>query len=132
MNYARRLDRRALLRNKRRSVVKDQIRRGLMAERLEERSLMAADLSPFMSSFHSDYWNVVKPTDVTNDGHVAPNDALEIINRLNASGSQQLAQGTGGEGETGPRMFVDVNNDGFISPGDALAVINQLNGEGEG
>jgi Bacterial cadherin-like domain/Dockerin type I domain/Bacterial Ig domain/Cadherin-like domain len=131
MNYARRLDRRAALRTKRRSVVKDQIRRGLMAERLEDRSLMAADLSSFLASGHSDYWNVVKPTDVTNDGHVAPNDALEIINRLNASGSQQLPQGTGGEGETGPRMYVDVNNDGFISPGDALAVINQLNGEGD-
>jgi cadherin-like protein/Big-like domain-containing protein/dockerin type I repeat protein/SdrD B-like protein len=126
MNYARRLDRRATLRNKRRLAVKDQIRRGLLAERLEDRSLMAADA---LSSFHSDYWNMNKPTDVTADGMVAPNDALAVINELNTTGTRQLPQGTSAEGEAG-KLYFDVNNDGFVSPADALAVINELNGEG--
>ena len=123
MKLARRLDRRAALRNQRRSAVKDQIRRGLRAERLEDRSLLAADLS-------SDYWNFNNPTDVNADGIVAPNDALAIIDQLNSVGSHLLPQG-GGEGETGSRLFVDVNNDGYVSPADALSVINDLNGEGQ-
>ena len=80
-------------------------------------------------AFQSDYWNVVKPTDVNADGRVAPNDALAIINQLNSLGSRQLAQAR--SGEAGSRLFVDVNNDGNISPIDALLVINQLNGEGQ-
>src|SRR5262245_37491346 len=121
MNYTRRLDRRAALRKNRRSAVREQIRRALKTERLEERSLLAAD---FMSS----YYNVSRPTDVDADGYTAPNDALTIINSLNAHGSYELPQGV--EGEAGSIDFVDVDNDGFISPADALTVINWLNAEG--
>jgi len=128
MNYARRFARRAASRKHRRQTTKDQTRRGLMAERLEERSLLAGDLT----AFHSDYWNSTKPTDVNADGMVSPNDALAIINRINAFGSHSLTQGAGGEGESGGKMmYVDVNNDGFLSPVDALAVINRLNAEGQ-
>src|SRR5687768_7246749 len=86
MKLARRLDRRAALRNRRRSAIKEQIRRGLMAERLEERSMLAVD------GFQSDYWNANNPLDVNADTHVAPNDALDIINSLNAYGSYELPQ----------------------------------------
>jgi len=126
MNYARRFARRAASTKQRRLAIKDQIRRGLLAERLEERSLLAADLA----AFHSDYWNIVNPSDVNNDGTIAPNDALAIINELNATGSHTLQQGA--SGESGSRLYVDVNNDGSISPIDALIVINNVNaGEGQ-
>src|SRR5262245_23051132 len=119
MNYARRLDRRAALRKQRRSAVKDQIRRGLLAERLEERSLLAADiLSAFTASNPSMYWNGDHPTDVNRDGFVAPNDALAIINKINSNGSYKLPQVAGAEGEASVSYFVDVNNDGWISPAD--------------
>src|SRR5947209_15201843 len=130
MNYARRWNRRAASTKARRKAVKDQIRRGLMAERLEDRTLMAADLGSLLASYQSAYWNTNKPTDVNADGFVAPSDALAVINMLNSVGSHQLPQGGAGEGETGPKMYVDVNNDGYVSAADALAVINQLNGEG--
>src|SRR5688572_22712956 len=83
MKLARRLDRtRAALRKSRRSAVKDQIRRALRAERLEDRCLLAGDL------FQSDYFNSYRPTDVDDDGTTAPGDALTIINALNAHGSR--------------------------------------------
>jgi hypothetical protein len=127
MNHARRTARRQALLQQRRSVVKDQFRRGLMAERLEERSLMAADLG-----FHSELWNVVKPTDVNADGVVAPSDALAVINSLNSQGTITVGQATAeGEASAGAKLYLDVNNDGSVSPADALQVINELNGEGE-
>src|SRR5436309_3867907 len=132
MNYARRWNRRAASTKARRKAVKDQIRRGLLAERLEDRTLMAADLTSLLSSTHSAYWNVMKPTDVNADSIVAPGDALNIINMLNGSGSHQLtANEAQAEGENGSKLYVDVNNDGWVSPGDALMIINALNGEGQ-
>jgi hypothetical protein len=73
--------------------------------------------------------NAIISTDVTGDGHTAPDDAVAIINYLNAFGSQRVS----GEGEAGG-LYYDVNADGFISPSDALAVINWINAfpEGEG
>src|SRR5436305_1721708 len=123
MNYARRWNRRAASTKARRKAVKDQIRRGLLAERLEDRMLLAADvvIHPF--------WNVTQPSDVNADGFIAASDALAVINTLNGQGSRQLQ--AAGEGETGSRLYVDVNNDGYVSPADALAVINKLNAEGE-
>src|SRR5262245_30181562 len=77
MNYARRLARRAASR-KGCAAVKDQTRRGFFAERLEDRSLMAADLLSF-SQFH----NYSRPMDVDADGAIAPADVLVIINSIN-------------------------------------------------
>lgn len=131
MNYARRLDRRAALRNKRRLAVKDQVRRGLLAERLEDRSLMAGDLSSFFASTRSEYWNPVTPADVDNNGTVAAADALVIINQLNSYGPHALPKSTGGEGEaSAARNYLDVNNDWMLSAADALTVINAINSEG--
>ena len=64
-----RFARRAAGRQARRSAIKGLLRRTLLAEQLEVRSLMAGDLG-----FASDYWNVQRPTDVNADGSVAPLD----------------------------------------------------------
>jgi hypothetical protein len=71
--------------------------------------------------------NVSEVRDVNNDGFVTPQDALLIINRLNASGAGVL-------GSTAyPRApFVDVDGDGNCSPIDALLVINWLNSHSAG
>jgi hypothetical protein len=132
MNSARRFAHR-LSRLVRKSPSKrDFLRRGLLAERLESRALLAGDV------FISDYWNGRRPEDVNADSHISPIDALVIINELNSVGSHSLVstptQDPGAEGESGAasgRMFYDVNNDGYISPLDGLMVINALNGEGE-
>ena len=128
MTHAR-FARRAALRQARRSATKGLIRRTLLAERLEQRSLLAADLG-----FVSDYWNQARPTDVNADGSVAPIDAVLIINSLNSRGSRLLPQGGSGEGPQAASTptFYDVNNDGHLSPIDAVLVINALNAEGEG
>ena len=68
--------------------------------------------------------------DVNGDSHVAPNDALAIINYINAFGGGSVTTDT----PPGP-PFYDTNDNGSISAGDALAVINAINagmtGEGE-
>ncbi len=111
-------------------------RRGLQAERLETRAMMAGDVNLVQGS---DYWNPRNPEDVNADGYVAPNDALAVINSLNAMGSVSLAStskvsaaaaGEAASAQTNTLLY-DVNNDGFLSPIDALAVINKLNAEGE-
>src|SRR5436309_14198116 len=84
MNYARRWNRRAASTKARRKAVKDQIRRGLMAERLEDRMLLAADV------VIQPYWNVMQPSDVNADGYVAASDVLAVVNTLNSQGSHQL------------------------------------------
>ncbi len=93
MKLARRLgyrlnQRRAALHSKAR---KDQFRKGLMTERLEDRQLMAGDLlSSFLASSPSAYYNYSIPCDVNADGAIAPSDALAVINVLNLQGSHQL------------------------------------------
>lgn len=102
-------------------------RRPLQAERLEGRSLLAADVNPFH--------NELFPTDVDNDVYLSPRDALMVINDLNTYGSRSLLASSGtpvGELPQAAPFMVDVNGDGFVSPQDALGIINQLNGEGEG
>jgi hypothetical protein len=134
MTYARRIARRLAALNARRAADhQKKSRRALLAERLEERSLLAGNVTGFMS----DYYNAIKPVDVNNDGILAPIDALLIINELNSRGGgyqlMPLASGGNGEGETAShRNYIDVNNDGYVAPIDALLVINALNApEGE-
>jgi hypothetical protein len=88
--------------------------------------------------------NVLNPLDVNGDMHVAPNDAVAVINYVNAFGALDSGKvpgaGTaigGGTADSGqPFGFVDANGDNFVAPNDALAVINGINagqgGEGEG
>jgi hypothetical protein len=85
--------------------------------------------------------NLVHAIDVDGNGHLAPNDALNVINVINAG---RALSGLTKNPSTGP-MYLDVNNDGFLFPNDALTVINNINagtvlgptslaaaGEGEG
>jgi hypothetical protein len=66
--------------------------------------------------------------DVNGDSDVAPNDALIIINQLNAAGSHPLPQSVVRQVSANDgTYFVDVNGDGRLSPIDALRVINRLN-----
>ncbi|HND54608.1 MAG TPA: dockerin type I domain-containing protein, partial [Pirellulaceae bacterium] len=101
-------------------------------ERLEDRSLMAADANPF---HNPDYG-----FDVNGDNVVAPSDALMVINELNRGGARPLlgsllASSTGGAsgegGSTPTSSYLDVTNDGWLAPADALWVINRLNAEAE-
>jgi hypothetical protein len=71
------------------------------------------------------------------DGHIAPNDALAIINYINAFGSGAVPAGAA---IGAPFGFIDTTGaggvaDNFVAPNDALAVINMINaglaGEGE-
>ncbi len=75
-----------------------------------------------------------RPFDVNGNGNVSAVDALIIINRLNAEGTQQLRSWP-----TELEVRMDVNLDGYWSAVDALQVINFLNAatfepaaEGEG
>jgi hypothetical protein len=58
--------------------------------------------------------NELRPSDVNNDGHVSPLDALIVINTLD--------EGPPVDGG----MYIDTNRDGQLSPLDALLVINEL------
>lgn len=82
--------------------------RKLRTEQLENRALMAGDLSH----------NFLEPNDVNDDSRVSPVDALLVINTLNDIRSNSPSNSPG---------FHDVNDDSRMSPTDALTVINQLN-----
>ena len=57
---------------------------------------------------------------------VSPDDALAIINYLNAFGPGRAVD----LGPLGP--FCDVNGDGWIAPNDVVEVINYINALGSG
>jgi hypothetical protein len=120
MKLARRLASRA--HKIRRAAIKDQIRRGFLAERLEDRALMAADI-------YSAYHNYSTPADVDGDYTVTASDVLAIINNINAHGSHTLPT-SGTEGESSVKM-VDVDADGEVTATDVIRVINFINAEGE-
>lgn len=65
--------------------------------------------------------NSENPLDVNDDGYVAANDVLDVINMLNARRSTDDAEGEASD------LYYDVTGDGFLAPGDALAIINHLN-----
>jgi hypothetical protein len=67
--------------------------------------------------------NLQHDVDVNGDKNLAPNDAIDIINLLNA---KLPVSAVPKDPSTGPPFF-DVNNDGFIAPTDVVAVINNIN-----
>jgi hypothetical protein len=69
------------------------------------------------------YVNRVNPLDVTQDGAVAPNDIITVINSLNVGGSRSLKTPS----TLSVQGMVDVNMDSMLSPLDALMVINYIN-----
>jgi glucose/arabinose dehydrogenase len=77
--------------------------------------------------------NPQNSVDVNADNNVAANDALTIINIINATGSGPLSLPSAGNSIP---PFVDVFPDNFVAPNDVLTVINYINanpaiGEGE-
>lgn len=97
-----------------RSQKRQQTRRRLLTEQLENRVLLAADVMPMT--------NEAFIYDVDRNGELTGRDALVIINELNGAGA-----------EAEQRFATDVNGDHLTTGIDALMVINALNRpEGEG
>lgn len=65
--------------------------------------------------------NPLRPADVTGDGHVTPQDALVLINYINAHG------GVPSLPNDLPPPYFDVDGNGLITAADVLQVINLLN-----
>jgi Dockerin type I domain len=66
--------------------------------------------------------NELKPLDVNADGTIAPNDALAVINYINAFGSRSVPLTA-----VVQAPYLDTSGDDFIAPNDALNVINHIN-----
>jgi hypothetical protein len=96
---------------RKRKCIRPSSRRRMQLERLENRSLMAADL----------YHNFILPEDTDGSGAIDPLDALVVINQLN----QDTGVGVAREGRG--LQLVDVDADNALTPLDVLVVINQLN-----
>ena len=78
---------------------------------------------------HSEPWqNPRTREDVSNDYHIAPNDVLLVINKINRDGSQKLPVPP--VPPELPPFYYDVSGDNHLSPVDALIVINDLNEHG--
>ncbi|QDT12523.1 peroxidase family protein [Planctomycetes bacterium K23_9] len=108
----------------RRFVKRPSHNRRLRLQNLEQRQLLAADISAFQ--------NVEFPEDVNADGEVSPADVLMILNGLAEGGEVQIT-GPGGEdlaandgNQPNNRRFRDVNGDGRLTPDDALRVLNRM------
>lgn len=84
--------------------------KSMRLEQLENRQLLAADLT----IFH----NTTEPLDVNNDAVVSAVDALRVVNELNFQRDGNSPR---------PDGFLDVNNDRALTPVDALMVINGIN-----
>jgi hypothetical protein len=69
--------------------------------------------------------NAANELDVNGDTKIAPNDALDVINSINAFGGQKVPS----SGSTS-KPYWDVNGDGWVAPNDALDVINYINAFG--
>jgi len=67
--------------------------------------------------------NTLNPLDVTFDESIAPGDALDVINYINAFGSGLLPPERSGSG------YLDVIGDDNVAPNDALAIINYINAQ---
>lgn len=74
-------------------------------------------------NFNQTPWkNNANALDVSANGIITPSDALQIIDRLNLTGSFAISVDS-----TSRPSFLDVNGDNRVSPSDALAIINHLN-----
>ncbi len=98
------------------------VRHRLLAESLESRVLLAADISPLQNPFNR--------YDTNLDGRVNSADVATVINYLVTNGPGTVARAAGVvEGESAnsavPKL-VDVNGDGAISNTDVTAVIRRL------
>ena len=67
--------------------------------------------------------NDAMPLDVNGDGQVSVNDAMQVVNYINAGGSRYLPP----LGAAAPPAFLDVNHDHRATGRDALLVVQGLN-----
>jgi len=70
------------------------------------------------------FTNTAKPCDVTDDTAVAADDALSVINYINAHGSSQVSQVPT---SLVKHLFYDVDKDNWIVATDVLLIINYIN-----
>ena len=75
--------------------------------------------------------NSVEPLDVNGDGHIAPSDALFVINALGNATPESNVSVVRQINGVGRSEMLDTNGDGQVSPIDALLVINRLNEQTE-
>ncbi|HEY2413879.1 MAG TPA: dockerin type I domain-containing protein [Pirellulaceae bacterium] len=74
-------------------------------------------------------WHLaVQPQDVNNDGHVAADDVIGIINYINAQKPVEVASDAA---VGGPYGFLDVTGDDHVVAEDVIAVINYINAHPE-
>jgi len=96
--------------------VRSMTKRTLRFEQLEGRHLLAS----------APWYNATREFDVNNDGYYAPNDALTVINYLNAF--TPAASAVPADASLGtPYGFIDTDPDNIITPNDALSIINAIN-----
>jgi hypothetical protein len=83
-----------------------------------------ANTSEFSASavVASPWFNPRNRLDVNNDTHIAPNDAVAVINYINGFGG-----GVVPDDADNSDPYIDVNGDNHVAPNDALDVINAIN-----
>jgi hypothetical protein len=107
--------------------------RDTLGNRLNLSSYAGSPTYEFVGPVAAPWQNPMQRLDVNNDGTVAPNDVLALVNDLNSKGSRMLPPPQSG-GQS-PPPYLDVNGDNSVAPNDVLGVVNYLNnrrsGEGE-
>jgi hypothetical protein len=81
--------------------------------------------------------NRILPADVTGDLDVVAEDAMNVINYINAHGSGPISEGAAfrasglilaeAEGESTPIRYYDVTGDDYIAADDVMAIVNYIN-----
>jgi hypothetical protein len=74
------------------------------------------------------FTNTVNPCDVTDDNTVAADDALSVINYINAHGSTPVSQVPT---NLANHLYYDANKDNWIAAIDVLVIINYINAHPE-
>jgi hypothetical protein len=69
------------------------------------------------------WFNKAQPLDANPDGKIVPQDALVIINYINAHGAGLIPPDV----NPGDPYYYDTSDDAYVSPIDALLVINHIN-----
>ena len=106
--------------------------RGLGIESLEQRVVLDGSVG-LVSAFGSPWQNPVDPHDVNNDGALAPNDAIEVLNLTNRYGAGKLNAWSAPPTlhrhiRDVPAIFADSSGDGFLSAIDTLEIVRRING----
>jgi len=88
------------------------------------------DVATFQIGVFAAWQNPVFAVDVSANWFVEPQDALQVINRINARGNGPLPAPP--VSPDVPPPFLDTSGNNYLEPLDVLLVINYLNGNGNG